>query len=237
MCEFLSSVWASCKEHGSDIVCSIIETAGVIVAARIGVGGLKKIAKDRFDTYFTSFSSKNHDLERILNRAEKEITIIVVYGDNLLETYKPLLADRLKQGIKINFLMLTKDKAQQMTKDYYNDSDEKFRSRYKKSLEYLMSLSESNNFKVRMCELPLSASYIAIDCGIENTWRMRDALIQIMVYQYGVKTPKAPITYLSHGTPDDILESTIDSLQNMWSKGREEDLSSILASLDGEYIT
>ena len=226
MCEFLSSVWASCKEHGSDIVCSIIETAGVIVAARIGVGGLKKIAKDRFDTYFTSFSSKNHDLERILNRAEKEITIIVVYGDNLLETYKPLLADRLKQGIKINFLMLTKDKAQQMTKDYY-----------KKSLEYLMSLSESNNFKVRMCELPLSASYIAIDCGIENTWRMRDALIQIMVYQYGVKTPKAPITYLSHGTPDDILESTIDSLQNMWSKGREEDLSSILASLDGEYIT
>lgn len=117
MCEFLSSVWASCKEHGSDIVCSIIETAGVIVAARIGVGGLKKIAKDRFDTYFTSFSSKNHDLERILNRAEKEITIIVVYGDNLLETYKPLLADRLKQGIKINFLMLTKDK-QRFTRGY-----------------------------------------------------------------------------------------------------------------------
>lgn len=45
MCEFLSAVWDSCKEHGSDIVCSIIETTGVIVAARIGVGGLKKIAK------------------------------------------------------------------------------------------------------------------------------------------------------------------------------------------------
>lgn len=232
MCEFLSAVWDSCKEHGSDIVCSIIETTGVIVAARIGVGGLKKIAKDRFDTYFTSFSSKNHDLERILNRAEKEITIIVVYGDNLLETYKPLLADRLEQGIKINFLMLTKEKAQQMTKDYYNDSDEKFKSCYKKSLEYLKSLSKSNNFKVKMCELPLSASYIAIDCGIENTRRMRDALIQIMVYQYGVKTPKAPITYLSHGTPDDILESTIASLRNMWSRGHDVVISKYIAKLE-----
>lgn len=134
MCEFLSAVWDSCKEHGSDIVCSIIETTGVIVAARIGVGGLKKIAKDRFDTYFTSFSSKNHDLERILNRAEKEITIIVVYGDNLLETYKPLLADRLEQDVKINFLMLTKDKAQQMTKDYYNDPDEKLEAAIKSRL-------------------------------------------------------------------------------------------------------
>ena len=75
MCEFLSAVWDSCKEHGSDIVCSIIETTGVIVAARIGVGGLKKIAKDRFDTYFTSFSSKNHDLERILNRAESLLSM------------------------------------------------------------------------------------------------------------------------------------------------------------------
>ena len=232
MCEFLSAVWDSCKEHGSDIVCSIIETAGVIVAARIGVGGLKKIAKDRFDTYFTSFSSKNHDLERILNRAEKEITIIVVYGDNLLETYKPLLADRLEQGIKINFLMLTKEKAQQMTKDYYNDSDEKFKSCYKKSLEYLKSLSKSNNFKVKMCELPLSASYIAIDCGIENTRRMRDALIQIMVYQYGDKTPKAPITYLSHRTPDDILESTIASLRNMWSRGHDVVISKYIAQLE-----
>lgn len=42
----------------------------------------------------------------------------------MLETYKPLLADRLEQDVKINFLMLTKDKAQQMTKDYYNDPDE-----------------------------------------------------------------------------------------------------------------
>ena len=232
MCEFLSAVWDSCKEHGSDIVCSIIETTGVIVAARIGVGGLKKIAKDRFDTYFTSFSSKNHDLARILNRAEKEITIIVVYGDNLLETYKPLLADRLEQGIKINFLMLTKEKAQQMTKDYYNDSDEKFKSCYKKSLEYLKSLSKSDNFEVKLCKLPLSASYIAIDCGIENTRRMRDALIQIMVYQYGVKTPKAPITYLSHRTPDDILKSTIDSLRNMWSNGQGVEISKYIEELN-----
>ena len=128
--------------------------------------------------------------------------------------------------------MLTKEKAQQMTKDYYNDSDEKFKSCYKKSLEYLKSLSKSNNFKVKMCELPLSASYIAIDCGIENTRRMRDALIQIMVYQYGVKTPKAPITYLSHRTPDDILESTIASLRNMWSRGHDVVISKYIAKLE-----
>lgn len=221
----------SCIENGSDIICSIIETAGVIAAASIGVGGLKKVAKDSFDTYFTSFSSKNHNLERIINRAEKEIMIIVTYGDNLLEEYKPLLMDRLEQGIKINFLMLNKEKARQMTEAYYNDTDEKFRSCYKKSLEHLESLSKFAGFKVRMYELPLSASYIAIDCGIENTRRMRDALIQIMVYQYRVKTPKAPITYLSHRTPDDILESTIDSIKEMWSTGHDVVISEYIDEL------
>lgn len=225
----LDTLFNSCIENGSDIICSIIETAGVIAAAGIGIGGLKKVAKDRFDTYFTIFSSKNHNLERIINRAEKEIMIIVTYGDNLLEEYKPLLVDRLEQGIKINFLMLNKEKARQMTVDYYNDTDEKFRSCYKKSLEHLESLSRFKDFKVRMYELPLSASYIAIDCGIANHRRTRDALIQIMVYQYMVKTPKAPITYLSHRTPNDILESTIDSIRKMWSVAKEVVIS--------EYIT
>lgn len=225
----LDTLFNSCIENGSDIICSIIETAGVIAAAGIGIGGLKKVAKDRFDTYFTNFSSKNHNLERIINRAEKEIMIIVTYGDNLLEEYKPLLVDRLEQGIKINFLMPNKEKARQMTVDYYNDTDEKFRSCYKKSLEHLESLSRFTGFKVRMYELPLSASYIAIDCGIANHRRTRDALIQIMVYQYMVKTPKAPITYLSHRTPNDILESTIDSIRKMWSVAKEVVIS--------EYIT
>lgn len=116
-----------------------------------------------------------------------------------------------------------------MTVDYYNDTDEKFRSCYKKSLEHLESLSRFTGFKVRMYELPLSASYIAIDCGIANHRRTRDALIQIMVYQYMVKTPKAPITYLSHRTPNDILESTIDSIRKMWSVAKEVVIS--------EYIT
>ena len=143
-----------------------------------------------------------------------------------MEEYKPLLVDRLEQGIKINFLMLNKEKARQMTVDYYNDTDEKFRSCYKKSLEHLESLSRFTGFKVRMYELPLSASYIAIDCGIANHRRTRDALIQIMVYQYMVKTP---ITYLSHRTPNDILESTIDSIRKMWSVAKEVVIS--------EYIT
>lgn len=72
----LDTLFNSCIENGSDIICSIIETAGVIAAAGIGIGGLKKVAKDRFDTYFTNFSSKNHNLERIINRAEKEIIVI-----------------------------------------------------------------------------------------------------------------------------------------------------------------
>lgn len=227
----LDTLFNSCIEHGSDIICSLIEAAGVIAAAGIGVGGLKKVAKDGFDTYFTSFSSKNHDLERILNRAEKEITIIVTYGDNLLEEYNQLLSSCLKQGIKINFLMLNKEKARQMTEDYYEDTDEKFKRNYKKSLKYLKVLSESRNFKIRMYDLPLSASYIAIDCGIEDGRKCQNALIQIMVYQYMVKTPKAPITYLSHGTSDDILASTIDSIKKMWGAGEDVKISEYISKL------
>lgn len=228
----LDTLFRSCIENGSDIVCSIIETIGVIVAARIGVGGLKKIAKDRFDTYFTSFSSKNHDLGRILNRAEKEITIVVAYGDNLLEEYDQLLASCLKQGIKINFLMLNKEKARQMAEAYYQDTDEKFKRDYKKSLDYLKSLSEFGNFKVRIYDLPLSASYIAIDCGIEGGRKLQNALIQVMVYQYMVETPKAPITYLSHETPDGIFESTIDSIKKMWDAAKDVVISEYIDKLE-----
>ena len=49
-----SSVHTKNYQGLTDIICSLIEAAGVITAAIIGVGGLKKIAKEGFDTYFTN---------------------------------------------------------------------------------------------------------------------------------------------------------------------------------------
>lgn len=200
-----------------DIVCSMIESGGVIIAAIIGVGGLRKITKEGFDTYFTSFSSENHDLKRIIKRAKIEITIIVAYGDNLLKEYTSLLCKCMRQGIKVNYLMLDKEHAWQMAKDYYNEVDEKLNNDINISLNYLEKLRHYDNFEIKTWSYPLSASYIAIDCGIAGQKPQKNALIQIMVYQYNVPTPEAPITYLSYKKNKDVFERTIGSLKEMWS--------------------
>lgn len=203
-----------------DIACALIEFWGIVLAAVIGVGGLKKIAREGFDTYFTSFSSKRHNLKRIINRAEKEVTIVVAYGDNLLKECESLLGERMRQGIKVNFLMLSKDQAFRMSQYYYQEASEKITKGIQYSLRCIEELKKIDNFGIKTWPYPLAASYIAIDCGITSGFLQNDALIQIMIYQYGVPTPEAPITYLSHEKNADIFKRTIDSLSKMWSDAK-----------------
>lgn len=201
-----------------DIACATIESAGVIIAAIIGVGGLRKITKEGFDTYFTSFSSENHDLKRVIKRAKDEITIIVAYGDNLLKEYTSLLNECMERGVRVNFLMLSRERALQMAQDYYQAKTETFCEEIEVSLNALEQLTKHDNFRIKIWHYPLPASYIAIDCGVSDGRARMDALIQVMIYQYGVLTPNAPITYLSHKKNNNAFYHTVESLKNMWSR-------------------
>lgn len=222
-----------------DITCSTIESYGTIIASIIGVVGLNGIAKTSFETYFTNFSSKSHHLEDLFKSATKEITIITFYGDNLLEQYTPLLKRCVRNGIQLNYLLLSKDYALQMPKYYFHDDDHIVRERITLALTRLNEIKHSSaaNCHIKQWAFPLSASYIAIDAGISphrSRWIRRSnstALIQLMIYQYGIRTPNSPITYLTYNHNPDAFENTVQSLRQMWASGLDFNIDEYINSL------
>lgn len=203
----------------SDILVALTGAGSVIAAACIGIRGAREIVQERY-AYFTCFSSKGHDLGRLLMQATKEITVVVIYGGNMLEKYESLFADRLQSGIQVNFLMLDREYAFSMSEDYYGEKPEQYKHNAKKAIKILKRLeSKSKNLCIKKWSLPLGASYIAIDCGIER-WRKPEETgeIQMMLYQYKIPTENSPITYVSKKRDASAFEHTVTSIKHMWEK-------------------
>lgn len=210
----------------SDILVALIGAGSVIAAACIGIRGARKIVKERH-AYFTSFSSRGHDLGRFLMQAKEEITIVVIYGDQLLANYGNLLENLLLQGIRINFLMLKRAPAFAMSKKYFNEEWEQFYFNVNKVFDQIDKIkaatkigdTENEKLATRVWSLPLSASYIAIDCGIGEGLTPKDtAEIQLMLYQYTIPTENAPITYMSKVGDVSVFEHTVASIKAMWKE-------------------
>lgn len=230
----LSAVPAFAAETGtdavtgllSDILVALIGAGSVIAAACIGIRGARKIVKERH-AYFTSFSSRGHDLGRSLMQAKEEITIVVIYGDQLLANYGNLLENLLLQGIRINFLMLEEEPAFAMSKKYFGEKRKQFDRNVNKVFDQIDEIkaaiktgnTENKKLATRVWSLPLSASYIAIDCGIGEGLTPKDtAEIQIMLYQYTIPTKNAPITYMSKVGDVSVFEHTVASIKAMWKE-------------------
>lgn len=230
----LSAVPAFAAETGtdavtgllSDILVALIGAGSVIAAACIGIRGARKIVKERH-AYFTSFSSKGHDLGRFLMQAKEEITVVVIYGDQLLANYGNLLENLLLQGIRINFLMLEEEPAFAMSKKYFGEKRKQFDRNVNKVFDQIDEIkaaiktgnTENKKLATRVWSLPLSASYIAIDCGIGEGLTPKDtAEIQIMLYQYTIPTKNAPITYMSKVGDVSVFEHTVASIKAMWKE-------------------
>ena len=210
----------------SDILVALIGAGSVIAAACIGIRGARKIVKERH-AYFTSFSSRGHDLGRFLMQAKEEIAIVVIYGDQLLANYGNLLENLLLQGIRINFLMLEEEPAFAMSKKYFGEKRKQFDRNVNKVFDQIDEIkaaiktgnTENKNLATRVWSLPLSASYIAIDCGIGEGLTPKDtAEIQIMLYQYTIPTKNAPITYMSKVGDVSVFEHTVASIKAMWKE-------------------
>lgn len=230
----LSAVPAFAAETGtgavtgllSDILVALIGAGSVIAAACIGIRGARKIVKERH-AYFTSFSSRGHDLGRFLMQSKEEITIVVIYGDQLLANYGNLLENLLLQGIRINFLMLEEEPAFAMSKKYFGEKRKQFDRNVNKVFDQIDEIkaaiktgnTENKKLATRVWSLPLSASYIAIDCGIGEGLTPKDtAEIQIMLYQYTIPTKNAPITYMSKVGDVSVFEHTVASIKAMWKE-------------------
>lgn len=239
----LSAVPAFAAETGtdavtgllSDILVALIGAGSVIAAACIGIRGARKIVKERH-AYFTSFSSRGHDLGRFLMQAKEEITIVVIYGDQLLANYGNLLENLLLQGIRINFLMLKRTEAFKMSETYFGEKENQYKPGAKKAVERLEKI-KAKNFENKKLTIKgskqLSTSYIAIDCGIGEDQQPKDtAEIHVMLYQYKTPTEKAPITYMSKAGDASVFDRTVASIKAMWKDSDSLDLNKYISEFD-----
>lgn len=202
----------------TDIICTGIDAASVCAAALIGVGGLKKIAKKSLDTYFCNYADKKHDLEELLRKATSSITVVAAYGDRLLEEYASDMEACLARGIKIRYLMLTVDMAEELNETVLKVKKEGTKADVYKVHVKLQDMKRKGDLEVREWDKMLTASYIGIDL---DTYRhAQDALIQVMLYQYKTEAKYSPITYLSYKNSRDQFSTTANAIEKMWSDAK-----------------
>lgn len=222
----------------SAIWSAVIGAGASIIAAVISVGYIGKIIHKEIAPSFFSYSEPRHNLWNFLRSAEKEIIIVVAYGDQLLRTQRLHLKYLLKKGIKIKYLMLGPKDALDMSTSFMqpvsaiDDSQIAYQNRRQKTKAELESVldnleqmekatDDKENMEVRQTDLPLTASYIAIDLSTRVTHqRQCNAMIQMMVYQFGVTSRNSPISYLTFKNDKKQFESTADSILKMWDSAK-----------------
>lgn len=171
----------------TDLLGSLIEAAGIVVAAKIGVKGFDSITQKRIDNY----QSKNHDLGKLLMKAEVEITIVAAYGDELLNQYASTIADCMRHGIAVRYLMHTIDAAEKMNEDFLCRKDARTKDEVINVRKKLHSLHSVGQIEVREWNQPLTASYIGIDLNQKS--QKSEPTLQIMTYLYNTPSNETPI--------------------------------------------
>ena len=132
--------------------------------------------------------------------------------------------------------MLDKVHAFEMAHEYFGGNDKdtcRDVDGVLKALKKLTSVSEkegAGELEVKIWSHTMAASYIAIDAGI-TCKEQKEALIQVMIYQYGIETSKAPITYLTYNQNPNQYKNTVKSIQNMWSTGESFSIDEYRGSL------
>lgn len=204
-----------------------IEAVGTITAAFIGAGLLGKSVKKGLQSGFTKYSDEKHDVSILFRKAEKEIIIVVVLGNHLVEYYRKQLEKCLKRDVKIKYLLLSKERLLEMeryTNEELSENEEKsWIEIRKKTIDCLKELEAKYQGKIMIKEFSgfMPASYIGID--IDNTpgGNREDAVIQAMIYQYNNEAKQSPINYLSQKKDGDVFDNTVKSIEDMWQDGKQ----------------
>lgn len=201
----------------SEIIASIIQAFGTVIAAFVAALFAQKIVRKEIRPYFHSYADKNHDLSDITMKAQSDIFIVAAVGDRLLKRYRSELERNLKSGIQVRYLLLDKSGFQKQ-ENYLNgvDVDEQI---YNDVLRELKELKEKypQLLEVRIFHGFLTASYIGVDIWPDPLkGSLPNQVIQVMLYQYLVHAENSPITYLSLETDKEHYTSTVNSIKSMW---------------------
>ena len=193
-----------------DFLGSLLEAGGVVLAAKIGVSGLNTIAQKHFDNY----RDKNHNLSRLLAKAESEITVVAEYGNKLLEEYATVIENRMRHGVVVRYLMLTTEAAEKMDRDFLCVNGIHTREEVEKVREKLRTMQSVGEIEVREWNLPLTASYIGID--LNYSFGKSESALQVMTYLYKTETKASPISYLTYKEDYNRFSTTVNSINQMW---------------------
>lgn len=224
----------------TEYIPSLIEAFGGIVAsvlaAFIAAGYVSKSFNHNIAPLFFTYSDKKHSAGKILRRAKNNIYIVASIGDQLLESQEQKIRQCLKKTIrvcgkteKLKLYVLIQGESQYYElENYINANNPLSHNEYAQlratTLEIFKKIQEDfpNQVEIREFHSFLSASYIGIDIidQYPDSKVMPDAIIQVMLYQYGIAADSCPITYFSFKENEALFKSTSDSICDMWEQGK-----------------
>lgn len=203
-----------------NIICSLIEASGAIIAAVSAALIAKEIVKKDIKPIFQAYSDSTHDLAKVIETATHNIVIFTAAGDKLLEKYRYTIEERIKCGVSVYYLLLNEQRLLEMER-YMHLNDTKDENIYSFVKGQLKELNRDYPGKIQSREFPyfMTASYIGVDIpfGEEQDSHFPDSVIQVMQYQYGRKAKDSPISYLSLKRDKNHFEGTLHSMNEMWN--------------------
>lgn len=202
-----------------NIVCSIIEASGTIIAAVSAALIAKGIVKKDIQPFIQSYSY--HNLLELIEKAQYNIVIITAVGDNLMHKFEDDIEARLEAGVQVRYLLLNYEQFEKM-EVYMHGSRAKSGDVHTETVEKLQNFARKYGpkFQFRTSSIPMSASYIGIDLpfDLEVSSVSSDSMIQVMQYQYMTSAKNCPVTYLSLKRDRKIFNNTVSSMQKMWQE-------------------
>lgn len=215
----------------SNILSAIIGALGTITAAVLAMVSARRIVKKEIRPLFSTYSDKDHDVRSLLEKAKRNIVVVVSIGDILLEKHGDIIQRKLQSGVHVYYL-LQRDPALSSMEEYLHGPNYDKKGYASKCYQEIISMFQNwhadgvdvdsnghNYLHVREFNNFLSASYIGIDIATPFSNIKLDtshSVIQVMQYQYRVAPKDSPIVPFLPERDKKQYESTKHSINIMW---------------------
>lgn len=171
-----------------------------------------------------TYSEKNHDAGTIIRNAQNDIFVSTAVGNKFLAKYADDIEEKLKAGVKVQYMMLGLDRFHEM-EEYLHGSDSKPEQIHQDALYILKGWKKKypSLLTAKYFHEYMTASYVGVDIGVELTNpKIQDSsVLQVMHYQFRTKAKNSPIQYIFPRKDEKFYVSTVESVIAMWRNGDE----------------
>lgn len=172
--------------------------------------------------YLQSYAEKKHDAGIIIRNAQSDIFVSTAVGNKFLAKYSTDIEEKLKSGIKVQYMMLDLDRFDEM-EEYLHGSDAKSKVIHDDALNILKDWKKKypDLLEARYFHEYMTASYVGVDIGIDlpNPKIQEFSVLQVMFYQYRTKAKNSPIMYIFPKKDENTYKTIVESVTAMWRKG------------------